>query len=73
MKDKTIYNRKRMEKDASYFPFQFKCKVCNCKYGSDTDRDNGFCPFCITDKEQKGRKKSFAKDTECETKQRGYV
>jgi hypothetical protein len=30
-----------------YYKYYLKCRCCGNEYGTDSPRDNGWCPICI--------------------------
>ena len=39
--------KQRLSKDADYYPYQYICKKCGVRYGSDAKKDNHKCLMCI--------------------------
>jgi len=53
--------RERQKIDASYFPYQIRCKECKCKFGTDAKKDNRIYPVCIIELREKKERKNALK------------
>jgi len=38
--------KEKISKDADYYPYQYICKKCGVRYGSDAKKDNMKCILC---------------------------